>query len=243
MRRTTTRSSLADARVVLQAGGEGRRLKAVDESRTKPLLSVGGKSIIGRLLEQTVWAGFRRFTIVTGFSGGLIEQHLQAIAREFPGIQVDFFRETTPLGNAGALSQLHDDGGTTVFVFADLVTELDFAALLRIHRERQCDITLASHCEEHRISLGELITRGEYVENYLEKPTKKFLICSGVAAIEPAALSVARELALPFGISDLANAALRSQCVVTHWTHGARWLDVNTPEALQQARAILVDNT
>ena len=233
---------LTDARIVLQAGGDGRRLKSVDDSRAKPMLTVGGKPIIERLLAQLVAAGSREFIVVTGSTGDAIEEHITALARTaFRGADISFYREPQPLGNAGALARLRRGTGTTVFLFADLVTDIDFAALLRTHHERACDITLASHYEEHRLSLGELVTEGDAVMDYLEKPTKRFLICSGIAAIQPSALDIAAQMIPPFGISDFVNTARRETCRVTHWLHGARWLDVNTPEILQRARAAFVE--
>src|SRR5262249_44808807 len=124
-----------------------------------------------------------------------------------------------------------------------LVTELDFGLLSAIHRERGCDITLASHIENHQLSLGELLVAGTEVHRYQEKPRKEFLICSGIAIFSPRALEVARTLPRPFGLVDLVNTALETGCRVTHWQHGSYWLDINTPELLEQARRDLEAQT
>jgi NDP-sugar pyrophosphorylase family protein len=120
--------------------------------------------------------------------------------------------------------------------FADLVTALDFAQLIHIHRERQHDVTLASHYEHHQLTLGELLVDGDTVRGYQEKPRKAFLICSGIAIFDARAMRVARELPRPYGISNLVLAMLSAGCSVTHWLHGAYWIDVNTPELLARAR-------
>ncbi len=80
---------------------------------------------------------------------------------------------------------------------------------------------------------------GDIVNDYREKPKKQFLICSGIALFEPQVMEIAKHLTPPFGLSDLVNAALDRSCRVTHWTHRALWMDVNTPEILQQARACM----
>jgi len=43
----------------------------------------------------------------------------------------------------------------------------------------------------------------------------------------------------PRGIADLINATIARGMTVTHWRHGAFWVDVNTPEALERAESEL----
>jgi NDP-sugar pyrophosphorylase family protein len=47
---------------------------------------------------------------------------------------------------------------------------------------------------------------------------------------------LAQRVATPFGLADLINASLQAGYSVTHWMHEAYWIDVNTPELLEQAR-------
>ena len=54
---------------------------------------------------------------------------------------------------------------------------------------------------------------------------------------------MARALPRPFGLVDLVNAALGAGCRVTHWQHGSYWIDVNTPELLEQAHRDLEKQT
>lgn len=229
--------SIADIDVILQAGGEGRRIGALDGFAPKPMLTVGGTPMVERLLSQLVDLGFRKFTVVTGFKGAVIEERLATFPASLScDIELGFFHEIAPLGNAGALGAIQSVDRTVLFTFADLVTQIDFRILLATHWERQCDATLASHLEEHQLSLGELQVDGERVTDYREKPKKQFLICSGIAAFEPSVVQIARRLPTPFGLADLIRSALNQRCNVMHWTHKSLWMDVNTPELLQKAR-------
>jgi NDP-sugar pyrophosphorylase family protein len=224
-------------RVVLQAGGRGERLAPTTDAVPKPLLPVGGVPMVERLLRQLRAAGFRRFTLITGWLGELVESHVRTVAGEDATIDLEVVHEPSPLGNAGALNLLPSDAEPTLLVFADLVTELDFARLLGHHGRSGADVTLASHTEEQRLKLGEIITIGEEVVGYREKPRKSFLICSGVAVLEPEVLRQATTLAPPIGISDLVTKALHADLRVVHWPHGAFWLDVNSLDALERANA------
>jgi len=228
--------------VVLQAGGEGRRIRCIDANTPKPMLSVGGIPLIERLVLQLASAGLREFTVVTGFGGGVIQGHVRSLIKSLPrGVNILFYPEPHAMGNSGALAEIADSQSTVLLVFSDLFTEIDFARLIEIHRERQDDVTLASHYEDHRLALGELTAVGDIVSKYDEKPIKRYLICSGIAVLGPNVLQAAKKLPIPFGLSDLIQFAINASYQVSHWTHGSTWIDVNTPKALQEARA-LADN-
>jgi NDP-sugar pyrophosphorylase family protein len=222
---------------VIQAGGRGQRIRSVAGSAAKPMLRVGGEPMIARLIRQIAFSGARRIAVVIPSGNSEFRDFLQQLARSSNSVELELIEEREPLGNAGALGAIEYRGGPVLFCFGDLVTDLSFDRLLRLHRERGCDITLASHYQYHQLSLGELITDAERVCGYVEKPRKQFLICSGIAVFEPRILELARTLAAPFGLVDLINAALQAGCPVTHWLHGAYWIDVNTPELLEQARS------
>jgi NDP-sugar pyrophosphorylase family protein len=223
---------------VIQAGGKGTRLVPVAANIPKPLVRVGGVPLVERLLRQVTATGVRDVTVITGWLGEQIEGHLQSL-RDLPsGLDLKFLRESKVMGNIGALGLLRGQPDPYLFLFGDLLTNLDFASLLEIHRSSGADATLTSHYEDHRLTLGELVVAGDTVTDYQEKPLKRFLICSGIAVFEPQVLDLI-DGSRPFGISDLIRTALQQRMHVVHWTHGAFWMDINTPEAKEQAEAEL----
>lgn len=231
--------TLSDVHVVLQAGGEGRRIRSIDQDTPKPLLTVGGVSLLERLIRQLVTAGFRQFTVVTGYDGPAVQEHVTIAAELFSkDIRINLHQEDRPMGNAGAITELSTSLSTVLLVFADLFTDLNFAKLVGIHRQHQNDVTLTSHWEDYQLALGELTVDGDIVRDYIEKPRKQHLICSGIAVFESGVLDAARELAQPFGLADVIQFAISHSYQISHWTHGATWMDVNTPDALQAARAL-----
>jgi NDP-sugar pyrophosphorylase family protein len=222
-----------NAHLVLQAGGRGERLGS---DLPKPLARVGGMAMAERLVRQFLEAGGRRVTIVTGWKADEVEAHFRRLS-DLPGdLGLDFLREDRPLGNAGALTAFAGGDKAVLLCFADLVTNLDFAALAAVHAERGSDATLCSHYESHRVRLGELEADGARVTAYREKPVKQFLICSGIALFEPEALA-AIDPEKPTGLADLVTRMLAAGRSVTHWLHGAGWMDVNSPEDLEAAEA------
>lgn len=234
-----TMKTLSDTHVVLQAGGEGRRIRCIDANTPKPMLTVGGIPLIERLIRQLASAGFRKFTVVTGFEGAIIQDHIRVVMKSLPhDVDIHFYQEPHAMGNAGVVTKIVTSPSSVLLTFADLLTQIDFAKLVEIHGSRRSDVTLASHYEEHKLALGELTVDGDIVRKYAEKPTKRYLICSGIAVLEPNVLRAAKELPQPFGLSDLIQLAINRSYQVSHWTHESTWMDVNTPEALQEARAL-----
>jgi 6-phospho-beta-glucosidase len=228
-------------RVVLQAGGRGERLRPLTDSTPKPLCPVCGVPMLERLLRQLVNAGYRSFTVVTGWLAESVKSFVNGLDDLPPDVEIEFFREDRPLGNLGALTKMPKRAEPILLVFGDLITDLDFLELLRVHRASGADITLASHEETHRLRLGEIVADGERVRRYVEKPVKSFLICSGIALMEAPALGV-----LPFGesagLTDLVNRALANRFRVIHWRHERLWFDVNSLEELDGAEATLRQN-
>lgn len=230
-------SGARETRAVLQAGGRGERMGALTEALPKPMLPVAGVPMVERLLRQLLAAGLRDVTVVTGHLGERCQEHLARLPDLPADLRLHFHAEGAARGNAGALAELADDR-PCLFLFADLVTDLDLGALLREHARGGASATLCSHYEAHRVRLGELLVEGERVVGYLEKPWKRFLICSGVAVLEPEVLRCA-DPSRPVGLSDLVGAALARGLVVRHWEHGAFWMDVNSPEDLARASEAL----
>jgi NDP-sugar pyrophosphorylase family protein len=230
---------LAGVRVMVQAGGRGERLRTVSGDVPKPMVRVGGVPMVEWMVRRLAAAGARELTVVTGWKGDRIEAHLRALAGLPRGVSISFIREATPRGNAGALAELAGGEGDVLLAFGDLVTTLDFGQLLAVHRARGAGVTLASHHESIRVRLGELVADGEgRVADYLEKPLKQFLICSGIALFRPRVLDLLTPGAAA-GLVDVVKTALDQGHRVTHWTHGAFWMDVNTPEDLEQAERAL----
>lgn len=219
---------------VIQAGGRGERLRPRTDRTPKCLLSVGGSPMLERHIRKLESAGIASATIICGWLGNQVEAHVDRVASHYPGIELDVFHETGRLGNIGGLGLLRPRDCDLLFLFGDLVTDIEFNALLAAHRSGGGDITLASHLDPYRLSFGEIRVEGSLVREYIEKPVKHTLICSGVAVLRPAAVRLIRPGGA-LGISELVSAAIQAGQRVEHWQHQARWIDVNSEAALGAA--------
>jgi NDP-sugar pyrophosphorylase family protein len=207
----------------------------------KAMLRVGGVPIIERQLSMLAESEFRRVTVITGWNAEPLEAYLDDLSATSLDIELRVHRESEPRGNIGSLRDVASDGERVLFLFADLVTDLDFSRLLAVHLDRGMEVTLAAHWDAHRLQFGELVVEGSQVARYCEKPTKRFRVCSGVAIFEPPVLDLLAGRHVPTGISDLVTDAIGSGFGVTYWDHDARWVDVNRPADVALAERAMLE--
>jgi NDP-sugar pyrophosphorylase family protein len=224
-------------RAVLQAGGRGERMGALTADTPKPMLAAGGVPMVERLVRSCAAWGIRRVTVIVGWRGEVIVEHLRALGDLAGSVELDFLREAAPRGNVGSLAEV-GRGEPLLFMFADLVMDLPLDRLCGQHAGTGAAMTLATHWESLQVRLGEVVAEGDRVVGYLEKPEKRVLIGSGVAAIGPECIPAIEGMER-CGISGLVEKVLARGLDVRHWVHGDFWMDVNTPDDLRVASARL----
>jgi histidinol-phosphate/aromatic aminotransferase/cobyric acid decarboxylase-like protein/choline kinase len=76
-------------KAIILAAGIGRRMRPLSDHCHKTLLEVGGKTIMGRILEGLLANGITEVCIVTGYRADEVEAY---VAREFGHLQCTFVR-------------------------------------------------------------------------------------------------------------------------------------------------------
>jgi dTDP-glucose pyrophosphorylase len=170
--------------VVIMAGGFGSRLKPLTNVLPKPLIPVGGKTIIEEIFERFGNHGCSDFFISVNYKAELIEFYLRN--QNLP-YNLFFFREVIPLGTAGSLSLLKKTIDQTFFVSnCDILIEQDFSEILDYHRENNNEITVVAALKHYPIPYGTIETgnNGQLLE-FKEKPEITFKINRGLYILEP----------------------------------------------------------
>lgn len=135
-------------KVVIIAGGKGTRIASVNNEIPKAMIPVGGKPVIELQVEMACVQGFREFVFVIGHLGHIIEDYFGDGSRW--GASITYYKETMPLGTAGALADLRDVLTDDFFVlYGDTVMDIDMHAMLRFHQEHNSDMTLYVHPNDH----------------------------------------------------------------------------------------------
>ncbi len=176
-------------RAVLLVGGRGTRLRPLTFAVPKPLIAIGEKPILHLILEQLKRAGFEDIVLATGYLAELIESFCADGSRF--GVRVTYIREKQPLGTAGPLSLLRPAIARDEFFLlmnGDVVTTLDFAALLNFCRRQDYELAVAYTQHIYQSPYGVLsIENGEIVD-VVEKPELRQTISTGIYALKGSAL-------------------------------------------------------
>lgn len=225
-----------DTRVVILAGGRGRRLAPYTSILPKPLMPIGNRSILEILVAQLADAGFRNLTFAVGHLSHLI----RAVFENGPGnrVNISWVAESEPLGTAAPLRLVEGLDSTFLVMNGDLLTTLDYAALLEHHRLSDNVLTIATHRRRLRMDYGVLHLDGggdvQRVLQYEEKPEIAWNVSMGIYVLEPSVLAEIPP-AGPFEVPDLVEALLAKGLPVGAFVHDGLWLDIGRHEDYRNA--------
>ena len=126
---------------VIMAGGRGIRLQPLTDNLPKPMLPVGGQPLMEITVNQLKAAGIRRVNVAVHHQSEKITEHF-GDGKDY-GIEIKYVTEDQPLGTAGALGLMDTPECTILVINGDILTEIDFRAMLQFHTETQADLTMA----------------------------------------------------------------------------------------------------
>jgi NDP-sugar pyrophosphorylase family protein len=127
---------------MILAGGLGTRLRAIVSDRPKPLVLVRGVPFLDILIDSLASKGVRRFAILTGYLGRMIEEHLKD--KYGNRLDISFSHEHEPLGTGGAVKlAAHLATEPTLLVNGDTFFDADLERLGRFHEEKRGQATLS----------------------------------------------------------------------------------------------------
>ncbi|GGP78460.1 sugar phosphate nucleotidyltransferase [Saccharothrix coeruleofusca] len=219
---------------VILAGGQGVRLRPYTTALPKPLVPIGEEyAILDIILQQLKAHGFQRATLAIG--------HLGALIRAFVGdgskwdIAVDYAEEKKPLSTIGPLLNFVDQLPENFLVMnGDVLTDLDYVALLDHHVATKAPLTVATYQRKVKIDFGTLETdRGRIVE-FVEKPVLSYGVSMGVYAMSRKTLTPYPR-GVPFGLDELVLDLLARGEEPAAYEFGGYWLDIGRPDDYDEA--------
>jgi NDP-sugar pyrophosphorylase family protein len=181
---------MAVKRAIILAGGAGMRLRPYTTVLPKPLMPVGDRPVLDVVIRQLAHHEFNRVTIVTGHLAELIEAFFGDGSRY--GVPIDYFREDEPLGTVGALSLIESLNDPFLVMNGDILTTIDYNALLADHAANDAVATIATTQRDVEISLGVLKFDDDgdpsRLTGYDEKPKVHYEASMGVYCFSPAVI-------------------------------------------------------
>jgi dTDP-glucose pyrophosphorylase len=220
--------------MVIMAGGKGTRLHPHTENCPKPLLPVGGKPMLEHIIERAKAEGFRHFVISLHYLGHMIEEYFGDGSRW--SVQIDYLKEDTPLGTAGALGLLDSPPALPFLVTnGDVLTDIRYGELVEFHSRHGAVATMAVRLHEWQHPFGVVRTKGVDITGLEEKPVSRTHINAGIYVLEPDALQLlnrAEHCDMPTLFNRLREQNLRTIVYPMH----EPWLDVGRVADLERAQ-------
>lgn len=227
---------------VVLAAGRGTRLGSLVDDVPKPLLEVGGRPLIDRIVGALTHNGVRRVTIVTGYLADQIERHVAA--RWGDGVR--FVRQDEARGTAHALSLVRDECADRGFVLAwgDIaLSGKGYGAVLRGGRSGDDIVMGVNWIDDPSEGAAVVFDDEGLVSAIVEKPTPpppSHWNNAGVMVMGPSVWphvdAVRPSERGELELTDAIQGMVASGGVVRAVRLGGPWFDIGTPHGLEAAR-------
>ncbi|MGH3666032.1 MAG: sugar phosphate nucleotidyltransferase [Egibacteraceae bacterium] len=233
---------------VILAGGKGTRLRPLTDARPKPLVPFVGDPFAAGLLRRLVVAGCTGATFLVGRDAGPFAP-LRTVGADL-GIAVDVVAEPVPLDTAGAARDLlRGDGvpaGDPILVCnGDVLTDLDYAALIAAHQTAGAVATLALTRVDDPSSFGVIECDGTRVERFVEKPPPGTAVANtvnaGTYALDASAFDGFSSSGPLSFERDVFPDLLAAGTVLSAYTSDAYWQDLGTLQRYLAGHAAVLD--
>jgi NDP-sugar pyrophosphorylase family protein len=231
----------AGLRAVILAGGKGTRLHPFTVSFPKPLVPLGDKPVLEVLIRRLVGFGVTDVCLTLGHLAELVKAYFDHRHQLKELIHLLYVHEDEPTGTAGSLALIDGLDKTFLVMNGDLLTNLDFDALVEFHRRQGAALTIATHTRSVKIDLGVLDVGADHqVTGYREKPTSTYSVSMGIYVYEPRVLrhiEAGKYLDFP----DLVLRLIARGEHVAAYPADCLWLDIGRPDDYARAQELFAD--
>ena len=228
------------------AGGRGTRIAQLFPGIPKPLIPIDGMPILEREIRMLAAQGFKDIILTVGYLADQIIEYFGDGSQL--GVQIDYFVEEQPLGNAGALFRLRDKIGEEPFLLlnADAAFHVDFNRMLDFHKKHGGLVTLFTHPNSHPYDSGLIIADADgKVEKWLAKEDERpqwydNRVNAGLHIMDPKILDQFAEKVDLEGKVDLDRQILKPLCGIGEmycYDSPEYVKDMGTPERFHQVEA------
>ena len=180
-------------KTVIMAGGRGTRINSVAPDIPKPMIRINDRPVLQYIIESIRDQGYTDFIITVSYLGNIIEGYF-GDGKRF-GVNISYFHEESPLGNAGALFYLKDQLTEDFLLLnGDAVFDIDIKRFIDFHKANGGTATIFTHPNSHPYDSGLIIAdKDNRVTKWLAKEDErpayyKNRVNAGIHILSPKAL-------------------------------------------------------
>lgn len=235
-------------RAVVLVGGFGTRLRPLTLDIPKPLLPVANVRLLEHVLASLGSAGVTEAVLALGFKP---EPFFEAFPEGVcAGVTLIYAVEPEPMDTAGAIGYAARFAGiddTFIVVNGDILTDVDYASLVRFHRDRGLEGTI------HLIPVDDVAQFGvvevddsSCVTRFVEKPqpseTTSRFVNAGTYVLEASVLDRI-PIGQPLSIERVVFPAMVADGQLAALPTEDYWVDTGRPETYLKANLDLIDGS
>lgn len=180
-------------KTIIMAGGKGTRISELFSDIPKPLIPIENTPVLEREIISLRNQGFTDLILTVSHMADKIISYFGDGSKL--GVNIQYYIEETPLGNAGALFKLKDQLTESFLLLnADAVFDVDFNRMVAFHNAHGGLVTLFTHPNSHPYDSGLIIANKDgAVEAWLAKEDERpkyyrNRVNAGLHVIDPAVL-------------------------------------------------------
>lgn len=140
-------------KAVIMAGGKGSRISCIRKDIPKPMIEIEGKPVLEHIINSLKDQGFKDIIITVSYLKDSIIDYFKDGSKF--GVNIEYYIEDTPLGNAGALyeikNKLSDD---FLLLNGDCIFDIDINKFVNFHKINKSLATILTHPSEHPYDSG-----------------------------------------------------------------------------------------
>jgi NDP-sugar pyrophosphorylase family protein len=233
-------------KAILLAGGKGTRLRPLTIHTPKPIVPIFDRPFLHYqldLLKQV--PEIDEVILSLNYQPRRIEEIFGDGSDS--GLGIRYVVEPAPLGTAGAVRYAGESLHESVVVFnGDVLTQVDLAAVIRLHRARKARATIVLTPVENPTAYGLVETDSDgNIQRFLEKPKPDEITCNtinaGIYVLEPETFDrIPKDMPWSIERSFFPSLVERNEIFVAYVYQGY-WIDIGTPEKYMQVHRDVMD--
>ena len=234
-------------KAILLAGGKGTRLRPLTIHTPKPIVPIFDRPFLHYQLDLLKKVPEIDEVILSlNYQPRRIEEIFGDGADG--GLGIRYVVEPAPLGTAGAVRYAGDALRESVVVFnGDVLTEVDLAAVIALHRERKAKATIVLTPVDNPSAYG-LVETDQHgnIQRFLEKPNADEITCdtinAGIYILEPETFDrIPKDTPWSIERSFFPSLIERGDTFIGYVYRGY-WIDIGTPDKYMQVHRDIMDN-
>ncbi len=233
-------------KAILLAGGKGTRLRPLTLHTPKPVVPIFDRAFLHYQIdllrklpeidEVILSLNYQPRRIEEVFGDG-----------DGTGVRLRYVVEPSPLGTGGAVRYAAQGITDTVIVFnGDVMTSVDVAAVVALHRERKAKATIVLTPVDNPTAYGLVETEPDgRVRRFLEKPNADEITCdtinAGIYVLEADTFDrIPKDVSYSIERAYFPSLIERRETFVAFVDRGY-WIDIGTPEKYVQVHRDMFD--